>query len=112
VRRVLRSKPMKEVLYRESRLARILGDPAKYVIVNVLLNEGPLTVNEIVRRVSRSQPTVSHHLARLRSAELVRYEVKSDGSYYWIKYSREVKEVVEALNKFVNRTLHRVHADD
>ncbi len=98
------NKPMKEVLYRESRVAKVLGEPAKCLIVDLLLKRGSLTVSEIVRRVRRSQPTVSHHLATLRSLEIVRYEARSDGVYYWIKYPKELKSVLESLRDFVQRT--------
>ena len=57
----IQSKPMKEIRYRESRIARVLGDPAKYAIVELLLKQGPINVNEIVRQVHRSQSAVSHH---------------------------------------------------
>lgn len=104
MQRMFSNKPMKEALYRESRVARALGEPARYVITNLLLKHGPLQVTEIVKRVRRSQPTVSHHLAVLRGLEIVRYETKPEGVYYWIKYSKEVRRVLESLRDFVART--------
>ncbi len=104
----IKTKPMKEILYRESRVAKTLGAPAKYSIVNLLLKNGPLTVNEIVKGIKRSQSTVSHHLAQLRHLEIVRYETKSDSSYYWIKYPDELNKILQALNNFVRRTLQSV----
>ena len=74
--KVTREKPMKEIVYRESRVARVLGDPAKYAITNLLLRRGPLNGIEIARRVRRSKSTVSHHLSSLRSLEIIRYEAE------------------------------------
>lgn len=101
---VKREKPMKELVYRESRIAKVLGDPAKYAITNLLLRRGPLNGVEIAKRVKRSKSTVSHHLSALRSLEIVRYEVKNDGVYYWIKYPGELRAIIQTLKVFVKRT--------
>ena len=97
-------KPMKEALYRESRVAKVLGEPARYMITYMLLKHGPLQVSEIVKRVRRSQPTVSHHLAVLRGLEIARYETKPEGIYYWIKYPQQVRKILESLREFIQRT--------
>lgn len=102
--KVIREKPMKEIVYRESRVARVLGDPAKYAITNLLLRRGPLNGIEIAKRVRRSKSTISHHLNKLRGLEIVRYEVKNDGVYYWIKYPEELRAILNALKVFVKRT--------
>jgi len=104
MQREVLNKPMKEALYRESRVAKALGEPARYVITHLLLKHGPLQVSEIVRRIRRSQPTVSHHLAVLRSLEIVRYDTKPEGIYYWIKYPKEISQILECLREFIRRT--------
>jgi DNA-binding transcriptional ArsR family regulator len=104
MQRMLLNKPMKEALYRESRVAKALGEPARYVITHLLLKYGPLQVSEIVKRIRRSQPTVSHHLAVLRSLEIVRYDTKPEGIYYWIKYPKEIHNILESLKEFIQRT--------
>lgn len=45
--RIHKKRPMLELLYRESRIARVLGEPPKMAIVNLLLRKGPLTLTEI-----------------------------------------------------------------
>jgi len=102
--RAVGEKPMKEILYRESRVARALGEPSKYAIIDLLLKHGPLNVNEIVKKVRRSQSTVSHHLSKLKSLEIVRYEAKADGVYYWIKYPQELRTILRSLKIFIKRT--------
>jgi DNA-binding transcriptional ArsR family regulator len=97
-------KKMKEAMYRESRIAKALGEPARYLIANLLLKHGPLQVSEIVKRIRRSQPTVSHHLSVLRGLEIVRYETKPEGIYYWIKYQKEVRQIFQSLRVFIRRT--------
>uniref|UniRef100_A0A7C4TAM3 ArsR family transcriptional regulator n=1 Tax=candidate division WOR-3 bacterium TaxID=2052148 RepID=A0A7C4TAM3_UNCW3 len=110
--KIIKTKPMRELYYRASRVARALGDPAKYTIVQLLLENGPLSVGEIVRSAKRSQPTVSYHLAQLRNLEIVRYETKPDGSYYWIKYPEEIRKILSALNNFIDRVLQGVEDED
>ena len=97
-------KPMKEALYRESRVAKAMGEPARYLITTLLLKHGPLQVTEIVKRLRRAQPTVSHHLSVLRGLEIVRYETKPEGIYYWIKYPKEVRQILESMREFIRRT--------
>ena len=109
--RVVQEKPMKEFMYRESRVALALGDPARYEIVDVLMKAGPINVSELVKRVHRSQSTVSHHLAKLRSLEIVRYETKIDGVYYWIKYPQELSGVIQTLRAFIKRTSQDIGSD-
>lgn len=103
---ITKTKPMKEMSYRESRTARALGDPAKYAIVEILLKQGATNVNDIARLVHRSQPTVSYHLTRLKSLELVRFETRGGCVLYWIKYPEELKAIFQALSAFVKRAQH------
>lgn len=111
MRRLVQTKPMREILYRETRVARALGEPSKYKIIDVLLRHGPINVYDITKKVQRSQPTVSHHLAALKKLEIARYEVKSEGVYYWIKYPKELLDIIRSLEAFVVRTQQRLTTD-
>jgi DNA-binding transcriptional ArsR family regulator len=102
------SKPMKEIVYRESRIAKVIGEPAKYAIINLLLRHGAMSVGEIARAIHRAESTISHHLAMLKGLEIVRYEVKTSGVYYWIKYPKELRLIVKSLKIFVKRTLEGI----
>jgi DNA-binding transcriptional ArsR family regulator len=54
--------------YRE--LLQVVADPSRWRIL-ALLSAGPRTVGELVERLDVAQPSVSHHLARLRESGLV-----------------------------------------
>jgi predicted transcriptional regulator len=69
---------MEEGVYRQSRLCRLLGNPLAFAVVNVLGDNKELTPSEIARAVGRSVSRVSHVLAALRLAEVVRYETDGD----------------------------------
>ncbi len=107
--KIQKRKPMLELLYRESRIAKALGEPPKMAIVNLLLRKGPLTLTEIARAIHRSKTTTCYHLSKLKGLEIVRYETNEDGVHYWIKYESELEEVIKALSKFVNRTLKGIY---
>ncbi len=49
-----------------------------------------LSVSEIVEKTSVSQPTVSHHLASLRDADLVRVRSEGKQTYYTLNQERFV----------------------
>lgn len=53
-----------------SKSFKAFGDPTRLKIL-MLLSGKELTVNDVVKKVGLSQPTVSRHLAILREAEIV-----------------------------------------
>lgn len=63
-----------EKKFRGSQVCRVLSYPIVYAITKMLLEKGPLTLDDIVKAVGRSKPTVCNHLAKLRLANIVRYE--------------------------------------
>ncbi|MEE9441220.1 MAG: metalloregulator ArsR/SmtB family transcription factor [candidate division Zixibacteria bacterium] len=53
-----------------SKYFKAFGDPSRLKILG-LLSSNEMTVNDIVKKMDLSQPTVSRHLAILREAEIV-----------------------------------------
>jgi 2-polyprenyl-3-methyl-5-hydroxy-6-metoxy-1,4-benzoquinol methylase len=66
---------------RLSHAFRALGDSTRLRIVR-LLAAAPLNVSELVSVVGISQPSVSHHLGKLKALELVREERQAGFTYY------------------------------
>ncbi|MHB8874059.1 MAG: ArsR/SmtB family transcription factor [Myxococcaceae bacterium] len=60
---------------------RALGDPTRLRILR-LLAEAPLNVSELVSLVGVAQPSVSHHLAKLKGLDLIREERQAGFTYY------------------------------
>lgn len=94
---------MDEFRYRESRLCRILGNPA-YNLVLLLLRSGPPSPSELAVRLGRTIYAVSHTLGKLRMAELVRFDRPGRGARYRIKYLRQTAALVKALGSFERKT--------
>lgn len=66
-----------------ARLFKALADPARVRIVNALISSPePVCVCEMVPAIGLSQPTVSHHLKKLKDAGLLRREGRGTWAYY------------------------------
>jgi ArsR family transcriptional regulator, arsenate/arsenite/antimonite-responsive transcriptional repressor len=66
-----------------AQLFRALGDPARVRIVNRLAqSEEPVCACELPEFLGLAQPTVSHHLAKLTRAGLLRREQRGKWAYF------------------------------
>ncbi len=69
-----------------TNVCKMLADPHRLRIVFYLLREPELNVTELCERLSQSQPAVSHHLALLKSAQLLK--VRRDGKHNFYSVCR------------------------
>ena len=93
---------MEEKVYRQSRLCRLMGNPIAFAIVNALSQNRELSPSEIARAVGRSVSRVSHVLAALRLAEVVRYDTDGRHARYRLKHPRETQQLLKALAIFID----------
>ncbi len=70
---------MEEQTYRQSRLCRVLGNPVAFAIVQILAENKEMSPCAVAGEVGRSVSRVSHVLAALRLAEVVRYDADGGG---------------------------------
>src|SRR5690348_6604526 len=69
-----------------ARVAKALGDPIRLQLVDVLRKHaGKVCVCELVPLFDISQPTLSHHLKKLRAAGIVDSERRGLWAYYYVK---------------------------
>lgn len=67
-------------------VAKALGDPIRVQIVDVLRRHaGKVCVNELLPLFDITQPTLSHHLKKLRDAGIVGVERRSLWAYYYVE---------------------------
>lgn len=67
-------------------IAKALGDPIRLQIVDVLRRHaGEVCVCELVPLFDVSQPTLSHHLRKLREAGIVDAERRGLWAYYYVR---------------------------
>jgi ArsR family transcriptional regulator, arsenate/arsenite/antimonite-responsive transcriptional repressor len=70
---------------RMATIAKALGDPIRLQLVDVLRKHaGKVCVCELVPLFDLSQPTVSHHLKKLREAGIVGSERRGLWAYYYV----------------------------
>ncbi len=83
---------------RIATVAKALGDPVRIQLVDVLRKHaGEVCVCELVPLFDLSQPTVSHHLKKLREAGIVGSERRGLWAYYYV-----LPEAIEELNEWLS----------
>ena len=90
---------MEEVIYRQSRLCRLLGNPIAFTVVCLLAESKEMS--QIAQAIGRSVPRTSNVLGSLRLAELVRYETEGRHARYRLKHPHEIRRILDALSGFV-----------
>lgn len=75
----------RDVAERLATVAKALGDPIRMQLVDVLRKHaGQVCVCELVPLFDLSQPTISHHLKKLRDAGIVGSERRGLWAYYYV----------------------------
>jgi ArsR family transcriptional regulator, arsenate/arsenite/antimonite-responsive transcriptional repressor len=83
---------------RMAEVAKALGDPIRLQLVDVLRKHaGKVCVCELVPLFDVSQPTLSHHLKRLRDAGLVDSERRGLWAYYYVR-----REAIKELSQWLS----------
>jgi len=80
---------------RVAALAKALADPVRVQLVDVLRSHaGKVCVCELVPLFEISQPTLSHHLKKLRDAGVVGVERRGLWAYYYVQHEalKELKQ--------------------
>ncbi len=82
---------------RIAAVAKALADPIRVQLVDVLrMHAGEVCVCELEPLFTISQPTLSHHLRRLREAGIVGVERRGLWAYYYVR-----PEAIEALRAWL-----------
>ena len=75
----------RERALRMAEVAKAIGDPVRLQLVDVLRRHaGKVCVCELVPLFEISQPTLSHHLKKLRDAGIVDSERRGLWAYYYV----------------------------
>ena len=75
----------REPAARMAEVAKALGDPIRLQLVDVLRKHaGKVCVCELVPLFDIAQPTLSHHLKKLREAGIVDSERRGLWAYYYV----------------------------
>lgn len=83
---------------RMADVAKAIGDPIRLQLIDVLRNHaGEVCVCELVPLFDVSQPTLSHHLGKLRDAGIVDSERRGLWAYYYVR-TDALKELSQWLS--------------
>src|SRR5262245_13510631 len=83
---------------RMASVAKALGDPIRLQLVDVLRKHaGKVCVCELVPLFDISQPTLSHHLKKLRDAGIVDCERRGLWAYYYV-----IPDALEELSAWLS----------
>jgi ArsR family transcriptional regulator len=81
-----------------AEVAKAIGDPVRLQLVDVLRKHaGKVCVCELVPLFDISQPTLSHHLRKLREAGIVDSERRGLWAYYYVNL-----EALEELSAWLS----------
>jgi DNA-binding transcriptional ArsR family regulator len=95
-------KKIPELHYRSSRICRVLGNPTAYEMLKILANS-KMRPSEIASEFGLTLPTICATLRSLRQLDLVRYEARNNGKFYFIKDEKilsvmhEIEQLVELI---------------
>ena len=88
----------REEAERLALIAKALSDPVRVQLVDVLRKHaGKVCVCELLPLFDISQPTLSHHLKKLRDAGVVDSEKAGLWAYYYVK-----TDALEVLDKWLS----------
>ena len=85
---------------------KALGDPVRIKIVEMLAENGEMCVCKIMEQLNMTQPAVSHHLATLKNAGLVRPRKQGQ----WVHYSLSRTVLSEVAYAFLQDVLEKLDA--
>lgn len=102
---------MIEKRFRGSMICRVLGYPISYGIVKLLLERGEMELDNIAAYVKRSRQATCSQLTKLRLANIIRYDKKGQHTIYWIKYPKEIAQLLKDCEQLVSRISRRLDKD-
>jgi predicted transcriptional regulator len=97
-----------EKRFRGSMICRVLSYPISYGIVKLLLEKGRMELDTIAAYVKRSRQATCSQLTKLRLANIIRYDRKGHHTIYWIKYPKEIKQLLDDCKRLVARISQRL----
>lgn len=79
-------------------MLKAIAHPTRLAVLQLLDTSGAMNVNELMAKTDCEQSLLSHHLANMRAAGLLKSDRKGQNIYYSIKETR-ISEVVNCIEK-------------
>lgn len=81
-----------------AKFFRGLGDPLRLQMLQLLLQHGELTVNQLAALTEQAQPKISHHIACLRWCGYVSTRIEGRTTFNSVKDTRVAQCITLALS--------------
>ena len=96
-----------------AQIFKLLSDETRLRILRYLAQSesGSLHVNALVELLGGSQPAVSHHLALLRAAGLVKTSRRKKYIYYSLRV-HQIRDLIEQFFEHTPGSGRRIHMED
>lgn len=107
VQRALKQKPHEEQLERLSELFKILGDQTRIKILWVL-DQNEMCVCDIANVLNMTKSSISHQLAVLRTAGIVKYRRSGKEVYYML----DDEHVTQLYETGLLHIIHQLRLED
>lgn len=92
----LNKEKTKQILEEKAELLKAISHPVRLCILTLLIQEEQSNVGDIQCCLDVPQPTVSQHLAKLKSADILSSERNGTEIIYKIK-NEEVKNIIKLI---------------
>ena len=98
---------MSEIILKKTSILKILADPSRYKILELLINSnGKLCVGDIAEQSKNSPSAVSHQLAKLESAGLISPSRNGQQICYILENNELVDIVLKIMKTLSTKNLY------
>lgn len=96
-----------EIIHKKTTLLKLLADPSRYKILELLTSSnGKLCVGDIADQSNNSHSAVSHQLAKLEDAGVVRPIRKGQQICYILQDSEETEIILKIMKTLSTKNLY------
>jgi DNA-binding transcriptional ArsR family regulator len=96
-----------EIIFKKTSILKILADPSRYKILELLISsDGKLCVGDIALKSNNSHSAVSHQLAKLESAGLIRPTRNGQQICYLLENNEQVDIVLKIMKTLSTKNLY------
>jgi len=101
---------MSEIILKKTSFLKILADPSRYKILELLINSnGKLCVGDIAEQSKNSPSAVSHQLAKLESAGLISPSRNGQQICYRLESNEQVDIVLKIMKTLSTKNLYSIN---
>ncbi len=98
---------MSEVVHKKTILLKLLADPSRFKILELLQDsKGKLCVGDIAEKTKNSHSAVSHQLAKLENAGIVRPTRKGQQICYVLQENEETEILLKIMKTLSTKNLY------